>query len=145
MRTILYEVKSTSTSATTNYMAINKEDMDFLMSRIISMQSYFNELMLCKDKDVRDLLKWYKSPTKSLPYNSKFRSYNSPMSFIAGTLNNIMYGNQQDLTELQANHLQNILNNYSAFTEALSEININLQKNHNQETLFFTENVWVTL
>lgn len=139
---IFYDVKHTS--ASTNYMAINKSDMDYIVSQIISIQSYMSELSLCSDKDVRDLVKWYQKPTKSLPFHSKWKKHNSPQTFISGTLNNIMFGNQQDLSEIQAQHLQDIINSFVGIVQALKEMKIDLQKNSVLDSILFVENVWST-
>lgn len=141
MKKIYYDVKNTS--ATTNYMALQQEDMNYLMNTIIGIQSYMAELSLCNDKDVRTLLKWYQAPSKSLPYHSKWKRHNSPQSFIAGTLNNTMYGTQLDLSEIQGQHLQNIINNFVGIVDALKEMKIDLQKNTDLETILFAENLWV--
>lgn len=123
-------------------MAINKSDMDYIVSQIISIQSYMSELSLCSDKDVRDLVKWYQKPTKSLPFHSKWKKHNSPQTFISGTLNNIMFGNQQDLSEIQAQHLQDIINSFVGIVQALKEMKIDLQKNSVLDSILFVENVW---
>ena len=137
---IMYDVKSTS--ATTNYMAISKEDMAFLQSQIIQIQSYMAELSLCSTQDVKDLLKWYTKPCKTLPYHSKWEKNNSPQTFIAGTLNNVMFGTQNDLSEVQALQLQNIVNNFVGIVEALREMKIDLQKDATLDQIMFTENIW---
>jgi len=137
---IFYDVKNTS--ATTNYMAINKSDMDYIVSQIIGIQSYMSELTLCTDKDVRDLNKWYTKSTKSLPFHSKWKKHNSPQTFISGTLNNILYGNQQDLSEIQAQHLQDIINSFVGIVQALKEMKIDLQKNSTLDSILFVENIW---
>ena len=140
MHKILYDVKNTS--ATTTYMSISKTDLDYLQSQIISIQSYMSELSLCTNQDVKDLLKWYQKPSKTLPFHSKWKRNNSPQSFIAGTLNNLMYNGQQDLSQVQAEHLQNIINNFVALMDALREMKIDLQKNNVMDTIMFTENLW---
>ena len=142
MHKIFYDIKSTS--ASTNYMNILQEDQDFLIKSIVSMQSYMNELSICGDKDVRDLYKWYIQPNKKLPFHTKWKKHNSPQSFIGGTLNNIMFGEQRDLTEIQALHLQEILNMYSDLTQALQDVEIKLQKNYSQDSILFAENLWVS-
>ena len=142
MRKIFYDVKTTS--ATTNYMAINKQDMDYLITTVISIQSYMSELSLCPDKDVKDLLKWYTKPCKSLPFHTKWKKHNSPQTFISGTLNNIMFGNQEDLSEIQAQHLQNIVNNFVSIVEALKDMKIDLQKNSELDSIMFCENIWIS-
>ena len=141
MKQIYYDVKNTS--ATTNYMLLQKEDMNYLINTVISIQSYMSELSLCTDKDVRDLLKWYKTPSKTLPYHNKWKKYNSPQTFVSGTLNNIMFGTQEDLSEIQGEHLQNIINNFVGIVEALKDMKIDLQKNSTPETVMFTENLWI--
>lgn len=123
-------------------MLLQKEDTTYLINQVIAIQSYMSELSLCPDKDVRDLMKWYRDPNKSLPYHSKWKKYNSPQTFISGTLNNIMFGNQQDLSEIQGQHLQNIINNFTGIVEALKDMKIDLQKNHTPESVMFTENLW---
>lgn len=140
MRKIYYNVKITT--ATTNYMAISKEDMDFVISQVIGVQSYMSELSLCPDKDVKDLIKWYTKPCKSLPFHSKWKKHNSPQTFISGTLNNIMFGNQEDLSEIQTQHLQNIINNFVSIVDALKELKIDLQKNSQMDSIMFCENLW---
>lgn len=139
---IYYDVKNTS--ATTNYMTISKQDMDYLISTTISIQSYMGELSLCPNQDVKDLVKWYKTPNKTLPYHNKWKRYNSPQTFISGTLNNIMFGNQQDLSEIQGQHLQNIINTFSDLVEVLKDMKIDLQKNSKLEPILFVENLWST-
>ena len=142
MRKIYYNIKATT--ASTNYMDISKEDMDFLINQVIQMQSYMSELSICPDKEIRDVVKWYNTPNKSLPYHSKWKKHNSPSSYIAGILNNHLYGSQRDIREVQAQHLQNILNMFVDITEALTELKIDLQKASKPESLLFSENIWIT-
>jgi hypothetical protein len=144
MRKILYDIKNTS--ATTNYMTLSNDDMDYLVTTLMSIQSYFGELSLCINKDVRDLLKWYTKSTKSLPYHNTWKKSNSPQTFISGTLNNLLYNGQNEITETQSQHLQNIVNNFVGIVDALkSDLKINLQRNNNTlENILFVENIWVT-
>ena len=137
---IYYDVKNTS--ANTDYMSINKQDMDYIMSSLISIQSYMSELSLCPNKDIKDLLNWYKNPNKTLPYHKQWKKHNSPQTFISGTLNNIMYGTQIDISETQGQHLQNIINTYSEIVQVLKEVDIDLQKTYTQDTILFVENLW---
>ena len=123
-------------------MQISKEDMNLVLNQVIAIQSLMGEISLCTDKDVKDLIKYYTKPSKSLPYHNKWKRYNSPQTFIAGTLNNIMMGNQQDLSETQAQHLQNIISNFSGFHDALKEMRLDLQKNNIIEPIMFVENIW---
>ena len=143
MRKILYDIKNTS--ATTNYMILSDEDMDYLVTTLMSMQSYFGELSLCMNKDIRDLNKWYTKSTKSLPYHSTWKKSNSPQTFICGTLNNLLYNGQNEISETQSQHLQNIINNFVSIVDVIkTDLKINLQKQNNIESIMFTENLWIT-
>ena len=104
MRKILYDIKNTS--ATTNYMTLSNEDMDYLITTLMSIQSYFGELSLCTNTDIRDLNKWYTKSIKSLPFHSTWKKSNSPQTFICGTLNNLLYNGQNEISETQSQHLQ---------------------------------------
>lgn len=130
------------TSATTTYLDITPEDTQFLLSKCIQIQSYMGELSLVKDKEVRDVYKWYTTPTKTLPYAASMKRYNSPQSFIAGALNNLMFGTQREITETQSEHLQNIINSYQQLSTCISdEYKIRLQKEANTDTVMFIENI----
>jgi hypothetical protein len=139
MRTIYYSLKLTA--ASTNYMTIERADLDYLTTVIIGIQSLMNELSLCPVKDVKYLVKWYTKPSDTLPRHGKWRKHNSPASFIAGTLNNTMYGTQNDLTEIQSQHLQNIINTFVGIAEALRDLKIDVQKHSALDTILFSENV----
>ena len=140
MMKIYYDTKNTS--ADTVYMSISKEDMDNIISICIGIQSYMSELSLCPNKDTKDLLKYYKSPNKTLPYHKQWRRHNSPQTFISGLINNIMFGSQFDISETQGQHLQNIVNMMSEIITVLEEIDIKLQKHNLIQSIMFVENLW---
>lgn len=140
LRKIFYNKKMTG--ASTTYLDITPEDTQFLISKCIQVQSYMNELSLVKDKEIRDVYKWYTTSTKTLPFSNSMKRYNSPQSFIAGTLNNIMFGTQREFTEVQTEHLQNIINNYQQLSDCLgTEYKIKLQKEANSDSVMFVENL----
>jgi len=137
---IFYNTKVTS--ANTTYLDITPEDIQFLISKCIQMQSYMGELSLVKEKEVRDVYKWYTTSTKTLPYSSGMKRYNSPQSFVSGTINNLMFGTQREITEVQAEHLQNIVNSFQQLTEAIqSDYKIKLQKEADSQSILFVENL----
>lgn len=143
IRKIFYNSKVTS--ANTTYLSISSDDTQFLISKLIQIQCYFGELSLTKQKEIKDVYKWYTSSTKTLPYSSAMKRNNSPQSFVSGTLNNIMFGQQRELTEVQSEHLQNIINNFQQLTDCLSdEYKIRLQKEANTDTVLFIENLWTS-
>lgn len=130
------------TSANTTYLDITEEDTQFLLSKCIQIQSYMGELSLIKDKEVKDVYKWYTSSSKTLPYSNSMKRYNSPQSFISGTLNNIMFGSQRELTETQSDHLQSVINSFQQLSDCLSEeYKIRLQKEANTDSVLFVENI----
>ena len=116
--------------------------MDNIISICIGIQSYMSELSLCPNKDTKDLLKYYKSPNKTLPYHKQWRRHNSPQTFISGLINNIMFGSQFDISETQGQHLQNIVNMMSEIITVLEEIDIKLQKHNLIQSIMFVENLW---
>jgi hypothetical protein len=143
LRKIYYSTKVTNSNNT--YYEISKEDTDFLITKLLQIQSFMGELSLTKDKDVKDLVKWYTSSNKQYPYSNQFKRYNSPQSFVSGMINNMMFGQQRDWSETQANHAQNIIGMFSQFTTILeNEHQITLQKSANFDTVLFAENLWVT-
>jgi hypothetical protein len=127
------------TSANTTYYQLQKEDVDFLIEKAIQVQSYMGEISLSKSRDIRDLVKWYSSSNKSLPYSSNFKRHNSPQSFISGILNNFLYNGQKDITDLQSSHIENIL---AVFTQLQDAIDIQLQKSANNDSVIFLEDLW---
>lgn len=130
------------TSANTTYLDITPEDTEFILSKCIQIQSYMGELSLVKEKEVKDVYRWYTTPSKTLPYSNSMKRYNSPQSFISGTLNNIMFGTQKEFTEIQSEHLQNIINSYQQLQDCLGEeYKIRLQKEANTDSVMFVENL----
>lgn len=140
LRKIFYNRKVTS--ANTTYLEINEEDTQFLIKKCIQIQSYMGELSLVTNREVKDVYKWYTSPTKTLPYANSMKRYNSPQSFVSGVLNNILFGNQREITETQSEHLQNIVNSYQQLSDCIGEeYKIKLQKESDSDTILFVENL----
>ena len=140
MYIIRYEVKVTVSNNT--YYTIEKADRDWLIAKLVQVQSYMCELSVTKNDDLKSFVKWYNSPNKTLPISTQFKRHNSPNSFVAGTINNILYGNQNDITDTQSAHLQFIIN---SFTDLASEANITLQRNADNQPISFQPNIWGTL
>ena len=131
------------TGAGTTYMDIEKQDLDMLISKLISLQSFFNELSLSTNKDIKEVNAWYKKPSKTLPYNRIFGKYNSPQSFVAGMVNNTVFGQQNNLSLAQAEHLQNIINNAILLMNEIEHIiDFRLQKNQTYDNIMFCEQLF---
>lgn len=137
MYIIEYQTKVTNSNNT--YYQIATKDKDWIIAKLIQVSAYMNELSLSKDPDYKLFVKWYTTPDKLLPYSSQFRRNNSPQSFVAGTINNLLYGSQSDIAETQAKHLSFIIN---SFTDLSSEAGIELQKNSDKQPVLFQQNVW---
>lgn len=125
-------------------MNLQPNDMEMLISKIIALQNYFSELSISSNKDIKEVITWYRKPNKSLPFNRQFSKYNSPCSFIAGMINNLVYSNQRDCSETQAEHIQNIINTASQLIGAINDTGIKLQQNANYEPILFCEELFTT-
>lgn len=137
--TIQYEVKVTNSNNI--YYQLEAQDTAWLIGKLIRIQSFLNELSLTKDSDIKGVIKWYTTSDKELPYNSHFKRRNSPQSYVAGLLNNLLFNSQNDITSTQAVHLEYIINSYVQL-EPL--INVNLQKDKDNKLVQFRENLWAT-
>jgi hypothetical protein len=113
MRNIEYTLKSTS--ANTQYVTINRDDMTFIQAQFIKYLTTFGELPLYNTVDTKLVIKDYWTKIhKHLP-RSKY-GMNSPVTFISGLLNNMLYGKSKDFTihvlpgiELLSNEIYEIL------------------------------------
>ena len=130
------------TGAGTTYMNLEKQDLDTIISKLISLQSFMSELSLSTNKDIKEVIKWYTKSSKTLPHNRIFGKYNSPQSFVAGILNNLAFGSQQDMCLVQAEHCQNIINNFVMLTEVIKDMGFDLQKNQSYENILFCEQLF---
>jgi len=141
MQKIYYDIKFTT--ASTEYLALDEQDMATVQITVLSLLTYMTELSISKDKDVRDFTEWFTSPDKRYHYNKRLRRYNSPQSFLAGTLNNIQFGSQRDFSLTQLQIIQDIVNRCVDIIEAIDEEKgINLQENKMFTKLWIQENVW---
>lgn len=130
------------TGAGTTYMNIEQQDLDTLISKLISLQSFMSELNLSTNKDIKEVVKWYTKSTKTLPHNRIFGKYNSPCSFVAGVVNNLAFGNQKDMSLIQAEHCQNILNNFVMLADEIKSMGFDLQKNQSYDNILFCEQLF---
>lgn len=121
---ILYDPKITN--ANTQYNTIDKQDMVYLQTELIRYMALMGELTKNRDRDVQNIInQWYSKRTGTLPKSS--HGQNTPESFIAGLLNNLMFGNQNDLSQIQMDALENISANMELIYDAVK--NLHLQPN----------------
>jgi hypothetical protein len=141
IRKIVYDVKRTS--ATTTYLTLPSEDKEILVTSIIGVMCYMQELALSKNQDIKDFANWFSKPHKRFLYNTKLSRNNSPQSYLAGTMNNLQFGTQQDFSLVQLEIIQDILNTSIDIIDAISEThNLDLQSNQLFTKVWIQENVW---
>jgi hypothetical protein len=115
------------TSANTQYNTISATDMAWLQTELIRYMALMGELSKNRDRDVQNIInQWYRKRTDTLPKSKD--GQNTPESFIAGLLNNLTFGNQNDLSQIQMDALENISANMSIVYDAV--IKLELQKKH---------------
>ena len=124
-----YNQKTTKSNNT--YVTIDKHDHEVFIKNILAINSYMQELCLTNDPDVQALMKWWTGTDKKYPYSKKLKRYNSPQSMMAGLVNNIMFGNQRDLSIEQLPFYEDIINIIVEVIEELNSVkSYDLQPNH---------------
>ncbi len=105
IKTIKYIPKTTG--ARTQYREIDAEDMSWLQTELIRWMANANELGQKRDEDSEYFTRqWWMKRTQTLPKGQW--GPNSPSSFIGGTVNNLVFGTQRDLSDKQMDSIQNI-------------------------------------
>ena len=127
MYKINYQIKSTTSG--TDYLSIDQKDNDTLMTTILSVMTYMQELSISRNKDIKEFVAWFNKPNKRFLYNTKLERHNSPQSLLAGVINNIQFGTQHDFSLIQLEAVQDIVNTSIDIIEAIKDAhNISLQK-----------------
>lgn len=109
------------TSARTEYREISTEDMAFIQQELIRWLALMSELDMARDEDskwVRD--QWWHKRSDTLPRGKE--GQNTPGSFVGGLVNNIVFGNQRDLSDKQMDAIQNISHILGAAVEGCTQI-----------------------
>lgn len=120
IRTIKYIPKATT--AKTQYVDIDRGDMEWLQTEMIRWLAMMGELDGSHNDDVKQIMKywWYKK-TATLPKGKE--GQNSPLTFVSGIVNNLVFGSTQDLTTRYLDSLENISANMVLFEEAMNDVN----------------------
>ena len=114
------------TNANTQYNSISATDMAFVQLELVRYMALMGELSKSRNRDIQNIInQWYSKRTDTLPKSKD--GQNTPESFIAGLLNNLMFGNQNDLSQTQMDALENISANMALIYDAVK--NLNLQPN----------------
>lgn len=97
-KTIKYIPKVTS--AKTEYRELDSADMAQIQEQLIRWLAVMSEMDMTHDEDLRAVREqWWHRRTRSLPMGRE--GQNTPSSFVGGLLNNLMFGQQRDLTDRQ--------------------------------------------
>jgi len=99
-----------STKSNNTYVNLGKQDQDIFMKNVQAINNYMQELSLTNDPDIKDFIKWWRGSDKKYPYNKRLGKYNTPESMMAGLINNMIYGNQRDLSLEQLPFYEEITN-----------------------------------
>lgn len=119
MKQINYDPKITS--ANTQYNVIDNADQQWILKECLRYNAMMSELTINKDENIKLFIReWYHKRNATLPKGRN--GLNTPESFIAGIINNIMFGTQNDLSDIQMDALSNI----SAKMELFYKLVINL-------------------
>lgn len=105
---IEYNIKNTNSNNT--YIEMNRRDENIFMQTILSINSYMQELCLSTDPDVRLVNEWWRSGDKRFPYNKRLGKRNTPETMIAGLINNMVFGKQDNLSLEQLPFYEEIIN-----------------------------------
>jgi hypothetical protein len=119
--TINYDPKTTN--AKTQYNRLESKDMDLVQAELIRYLSLMGELSKNRDREVQNIIsQWYRKRTQTLPKGKD--GWNTPESFISGLLNNIMFGSQNDLSQIQMDALENISANMELIYDAVKGLEL---------------------
>lgn len=133
---IEYTIKNTKSKNT--YIQLNQRDENILLQTILSLNSYMQELCLSNDIDIVTVSDWWRKPNKKYPYNKRLNLRNTPETMIAGLINNMVFGKQENISLEQIQYLEEIINKSVSVIKQMEVCkNIQLQTNPAMTTLVF--------
>ena len=95
------------TSARTEYREIDKDDLADIHQQLIRWLAVISELDMSRNEDLRAVRdQWAHRRTSSLPKGKE--GENTPASFIGGIVNNMIFGQQRDLSSKQCDGVEYI-------------------------------------
>jgi hypothetical protein len=108
-----------STGARTEYREISVDDMAFVQSEMIRWLALMSELDMARDEDSKWVNnQWWHKRTDTLPRGRA--GQNTPASFVGGMINNLVFGEQRDLSDKQMDAIQNISHIMANFNDECS-------------------------
>lgn len=118
---ITYDPKTTN--AKTQYNRLDPVDMALVQAELIRYMALMGELSKSRNRDIQNVInQWYRKRTETLPKGKD--GWNTVESFISGLLNNLMFGNQNDLSQIQMDALENISANMELIYDAVKGLNL---------------------
>ena len=119
MRIIKYIPKVTN--ARTQYVEIDKNEMYWLQSELIRYLSLMGEIDGHRNEDIRQIMRfwWYKR-SKVLPKG--MYGQNSPLTFVSGLVNNLMFGSQYNLSTHVLDGIEYVSSQINQLEIAISEL-----------------------
>lgn len=133
MKEIIYDPKVTN--ANTQYNKIEQKDMDWLLKELMRYVAMMAELSNSNNEDVKAILRdWYKKRNKLLPKGKN--GLNSPESMLGGLLNNLMFGKQNDLSDIQMDAISDISRKMALIYQHIQELNLQPNQQKFEEIVF---------
>lgn len=130
---IIYDPKVTN--ANTQYNKIEQQDMDWLLKELMRYVAMMAELSNNNSEDVKAILRdWYKKRNKLLPKGKN--GLNSPESMLGGLLNNLMFGKQNDLSDIQMDAISDISRKMALIYQHIQELNLQPNQQKFEEIVF---------
>jgi hypothetical protein len=118
---ITYDPKITN--ANTQYNKIDQNDMDWLLKELMRYLAMMAELSNSNNEDVKAILRdWYSKRNKLLPKGKN--GLNSPESMLGGLLNNLAFGKQNDLSDIQMLAISDISRKMALIYQHIQELNL---------------------
>lgn len=110
------------TNARTQYVDIDKQDMLWLQTELIRWLSLMGEIDGHRNEDLRQIMRfwWYKR-NKSLPKG--YHGQNSPLTFVSGLVNNLMFGSQYNLSTIVLDGIENVSAQINLLEDAITDLN----------------------
>jgi hypothetical protein len=95
------------TSARTEYREIEDSDMAEIQQQLIRWSAVINELDMTHNEDLRAVREqWAHRRSKGLPKGRE--GENTPASFVGGMINNLIFGQQRDLSDRQMEGIETV-------------------------------------
>jgi hypothetical protein len=114
---IEYQIKDTKSN--NSYIEISVYDEAIFLKTLLSINSYMQELCLSNDPDICLARDYWRGCDKRFPYNKRLGKRNTPETMIAGLINNMLFGNQDNLSLEQTPFYEEIVNSCVTVIEEL--------------------------